>query len=112
MTPRQLPWFAAFIALMALDTLITAWGVLCRPDFMEANPLFSHFMGGSPWWFIGVIVVAKSIAIFGIYLLIGYLNRKNDVWIRWNTGDVVAKLTTSTMAVALGSLAAINLFLV
>ena len=105
--PHQRPWLAAFAGLMALDTLITAWGVLARPDFAEMNPLFSQFVH-SPGQFIAVIVIAKLAVIAAVVLMVMGMNARQDRTFGRATGDVLVMTATGGMAVMMAVLGVVN----
>ena len=104
---NQRPWLTAFAGLMALDTLITAWGVLARPDFAELNPLFSQFVH-SPGQFIAVIIMAKLAVIAAVVLLVAWMNARQDRTFGRATGDVLVMTATGGMAVMMAALGIVN----
>ena len=109
--PSQRPWLAAFAGLMALDTLITAWGVLARPDFMELNPMFNQFVH-SPSQFIAVIIVAKLAVIATVVMMVMWMNARNDRTFGKPTGDLLAMTAAGGMAGMMAVLGVVNLYFI
>ena len=105
--PSQRPWLAAFAGLMALDTLITAWGVLARPDFVELNPLFNQFIH-SPGQFIAAVIVAKLAVIAAVVLMVMWMNARDDTVFGKPTGDLLAMTATGGMAGMMAVLGVVN----
>lgn len=107
--PHQRPWLAAFAGLMALDAMITAWGVLARPDFTEMNPLFGQFVH-SPGQFIAAIIVAKLAVIAAVVLMVMWANAAQDRTFGRPTGDLLVMTAAGGMGAMMVGLGVVNLY--
>jgi hypothetical protein len=90
---------AAFIILMAVDLVISSYGVLFFPAFTEANALFARFVE-YPLQFIAVVGVTKLLVIAGIIAATIWFNRRESANSLWHGGDILC----STAAVGMGAM--------
>ncbi|MCE5297469.1 MAG: hypothetical protein MUE45_02425 [Methanoregulaceae archaeon] len=102
---------AAFVLLMSADLVISSYGVLFFPAFIEANALFARFVA-YPLEFIAVVGVTKLLAIAGIIAATIWFNRRERAGTPWHGGDIICSTAAVGMGVMMLVLVVGNLFLV
>ena len=103
-----------YSACMAIDVIITTWGVIFRDDFTEINPVFNLFLH-SPMLFVGVLIISKSIVTGVIIYSVFWFNEKESAGtlpkMLHGAGDLVAVTSAGFMVLALTALVIINIII-
>lgn len=107
LTPWQARAFLLFIILMLADLVITSWGFLNIPGFVEANPFYAGF-ASFPTLFLNTIVWAKVAAIAGILLVVEWFNIREPADAKLHGGNLVCLAAVVGMTTMLSTFLYLN----